>query len=316
MGPKMAVFLGVGCLLIAAAAISYHLSFRETGDMDALRAQAPGALVQLSHGQTYYRLEGPPEGPLLVLLHGGTVPNIAWDRLVPLLNAAGVRTLRFDMFGRGLSDKPAVDYDQTLYSQQLEELLDALGISEPVDLAGYSFGGATLARFAARRPDRVRRILFIAPLVHDFPIPFIVRVPVVGEWFVRVFGIPMVKARSRPMAQLAGDEFARQFDQQMSLPGFERSLIRSLRSNALKEYRDAYTTIAGQCRRVLLIWGTADTDIPASAIQELREIVPDIRFHSIDAVDHRIVVQAPDLVGKLMLDFLQTLAVDSAPDCM
>ena len=100
------------------------------------------ASVSLTHGNTEYELAGPDAAPLVVLLHGASIPLWTWDAQVSELHAAGFRTLRYDMYGRGKSAYPQTVYDRELYQRQLLELLDALTISQPFHLVGFSFGGA------------------------------------------------------------------------------------------------------------------------------------------------------------------------------
>ena len=61
---------------------------------DAARAQLGGSYVRLSKGVTHYALEGPEDGPVVVLVHGGTIPMFTWDELSPILTAVGFRVLR------------------------------------------------------------------------------------------------------------------------------------------------------------------------------------------------------------------------------
>ncbi len=49
------------------------------------RAPAGSSFVLLSRGRTRYRLEGPSEGPLLLLVHGMTYPLEVWNMQVPAL---------------------------------------------------------------------------------------------------------------------------------------------------------------------------------------------------------------------------------------
>ena len=100
-----------------------------------------GDIVRLSDGITHYRWDGSPTGQVVVLLHGGTIPSWEWDPVVPYLAGAGLRVLRYDMFGRGFSDRPTVTYNRDLFCSQLLELLVRLGVVQPVDLVGTSFGG-------------------------------------------------------------------------------------------------------------------------------------------------------------------------------
>ena len=79
--------------------------------------------VNLSTGATHYELTGPEDGPLVVLLHGATIPMWIWDCQVPALIQAGFRVLRYDMFGKGKSACPAVNYDRHLFCNQLHDLI-------------------------------------------------------------------------------------------------------------------------------------------------------------------------------------------------
>ena len=66
--------------------------------------------------------------PIVVLIHGGTIPSFVWDKQVKPLTQAGFQVLRYDQFGRGYSDRPSVDYDRAFYQKQLGDLLAALDI--------------------------------------------------------------------------------------------------------------------------------------------------------------------------------------------
>src|SRR5262245_51336182 len=101
------------------------VSFRAKRLTDEIRRTSGGQYVPLGGGVTHFRLEGPQTGVPLVLVHGATVPLWEFDRLAPELHAAGFRTLRFDLFGHGLSDRPACDYTLELFAKQTLELVEA-----------------------------------------------------------------------------------------------------------------------------------------------------------------------------------------------
>ena len=75
-----------------------------------LRREADGRFLPLPSGLTYLVDEGQDQTGTIVLVHGATVPHWEFDRLVPHLRAAGLRVVRFDLYGHGLSDRPAVEY--------------------------------------------------------------------------------------------------------------------------------------------------------------------------------------------------------------
>jgi HOMODA hydrolase len=76
--------------------------------------------------------------------------------VVPL--SSDFHTIAFDYVGHGLSSKPVRQYDPIMLAEQLGELMDALGI-ESAHLSGESLGGWVSGHFAARNPQRVRRLM-------------------------------------------------------------------------------------------------------------------------------------------------------------
>jgi alpha-beta hydrolase superfamily lysophospholipase len=95
------------CLALAIALLLRGLVWwRQTPVHGAMRHGTTGQLATLSRGVTHYTLEGPQDGPLVVLIHGLTTPAFVWDGIAPVLVARGYRVLRYDLFGRGCSDRP------------------------------------------------------------------------------------------------------------------------------------------------------------------------------------------------------------------
>jgi HOMODA hydrolase len=66
--------------------------------------------------------------------------------------------IAFDYVGHGLSDKPVLEYTPLLLAEQLGELMDALGLPS-AHLSGESLGGWVSALFAAKYPQRVKRLM-------------------------------------------------------------------------------------------------------------------------------------------------------------
>jgi 3-oxoadipate enol-lactonase len=112
---------------------------------------------------TSLRHELSGSGPTtLVLVHemGGTLDS--WEQALPPLNNTR-RVLRYDTRGAGLSEKikGAVTWDQM--AGDLAALLDALGITGKVALAGIAVGAAIAMHFAVRHPDRAAALVMHGP---------------------------------------------------------------------------------------------------------------------------------------------------------
>ena len=74
--------------------------------------------------------------------------------------AAGRTVVRYDRIGTGLSDRerPAGTFTPEFEDATLCAVLDELGLTR-LALLGISCGGCTAVRFAARRPERVERLV-------------------------------------------------------------------------------------------------------------------------------------------------------------
>ena len=295
--------------LVIIPVLLYHIMNNENREMnESVRSQLGGSYLRLSRGVTHYTLEGPVNGQVVVLVHGGTVPMFTWDAISPILATAGYRVLRYDMYGRGYSDRPSVAYDRELYLNQLLDLLDALNLHEPIDLVGYSLGGGIVADFAARYPQRVSRLALISPVVYNFKTPRIFRIPVLGEFLARIIGIRTVTKRANSMYE--GTSFFQRhadlFAEQTIFKGFQFSLLSMIRSDALGDYRNSYEAVGKQKRSVLLMWGSRDTEIPEEVINTARKLIPHVQFHALQNAGHNIVFQKPEQTSAILINFLQS----------
>jgi pimeloyl-ACP methyl ester carboxylesterase len=294
-------------VLILVLVGTYYILDPETNELnEAVRKQLGGTYINLSDGMTHYKLEGPDNGRVVVLVHGGTVPIWTWDRQVQALNRAGFRTLRYDKYGRGYSDRPDVTYDQELYKKQLVELVDTLAVTEPFDMVGLSLGGGTAVNFTARYPERVRKLVLISPLINNFKVPSFFHIPVFGEFMARSAGVGVIVNRFVSLFENNPDSetYTRLFKEQTTYTGFQRSILSMLRNDAVGDYRNAYRIVGDQNRDILLIWGTADTEITQEMIDSIRSAIPRLTFQPVEGVGHGIVFQEPDTVNNLLLGFL------------
>jgi len=279
----------------------------ETYDLDAARANMPGQYATLTNGVTHYELAGSPEGQLVVLVHGFSVPAFIWDPTFTGLAEKGFRVLRYDLFGRGYSDRPDVIYNQMLFDRQLADLLTALELGPTVDLAGLSMGGGIAVSFTARHPERVRRLALIDPSGMPMRQPLVahlLRVPLLGEWLIDRFAEKLVlmgMARDA-YARDKAPELAARYREQMRYRGFKRAILSTWRHGRLFAMTDVYRAVGQQGRPVLLIWGRGDKTVPFPINSKVRQAIPQAAFHPIDAghIPHH---EKPDVVNGLLAAF-------------
>ncbi len=276
---------------------------------EAARANAPGSFIQLSEGFTHYELTGPPDQTPVVLIHGFSVPYFIWEPTFTRLAEAGFRVLRYDLWGRGYSDRPAVTYNQALYEQQLIELMHALNLGPRADLVGLSMGGAIAVGFAARYPEHVRKLVLIDPagMPQSTSLALtLVHVPLLGEWLVSLFAEKMITAALVKDAFIKHKlaEFEGKYRVQMQYRGFKRALLSTLRHGPLCNMEQAYAQVGQQEHPVLLIWGRNDQTVPFALSAKVRATIPEAQFYPIKKAGHIPHYEHPEVVNAYIRDFL------------
>lgn len=111
--------------------------------------------------RTRYLEAGDPQGPAILLLHGtaGSLENFCAN-FGPL--AESHRVIGIDMLGCGYTDKPDRPYLIEDYAEHALAAMVALGIREAA-VIGVSLGSWVGARLAVDHPDRVSRLVMVAP---------------------------------------------------------------------------------------------------------------------------------------------------------
>lgn len=82
----------------------------------------------------------------------------AWSHWVRFF-ADHFHFIRYDERGCGLSDREVADVSFERWVEDLEAVVEAAGIDEPVTLLGVSQGASTVAAYATRYPEKVSRII-------------------------------------------------------------------------------------------------------------------------------------------------------------
>ena len=101
-------------------------------------------------------------GPPMVLLHGGYGSWTHWVRNIDAL-ARHFRVVAFDLPGYGASPEVPKDIAVDDYVSWVAGAVAAVAAEDPIELVGFSFGGALSARIAPQLGDAVRRVSLLGP---------------------------------------------------------------------------------------------------------------------------------------------------------
>ena len=115
---------------------------------------APGEALQVT-------VDGPHDGPAVVIIPGLISPAYAFRHLLPPLARAGVRVVVIEPLGVGWSSRPGnADYSHAAQAARIAAVMDILQVSHAV-VMGHAVGTAMALRLALARPDLVSRLLLI-----------------------------------------------------------------------------------------------------------------------------------------------------------
>lgn len=294
------------------------LSLRLSGSFpaDSRPAHFPrAATVAAGEIDTFFVDAG--EGPPIVLLHGLGATNASMLPLVSKL--AGVhRVLAPDLPGFGDSGKPFTSYNATFFGRWLIDFLDALGI-ERAHLVGNSLGGRVAIEGGLLAPERIDRIVLLAPS------PAFIR----GREFVRLVRIlrpelallpvPLV-SRKRVVSSIKA-----MFSQPQRLPAqwYESAADEFLRVFSTARGRIAFFSAARQIyledpfgetgfwdrlpelsRPSLFVWGARDRLVPARFAKHVEQRLPSATSVVLDDCGHVPQYEFPEETNTLIRDFV------------
>lgn len=303
------VWLLAAIALLAVLAFPYFVINDETARLDDVARAEGSRFVSLPAGRTHYEMTGPDDGPTLILVHGTTTPGMAWDKNVAALASAGFRVVRYDLYGRGLSDRIDADYGLDLYVAQLEGLVAHLAPAGPVHLAGFSLGGMIVTAFTSRHPDRVGRVALFAPAGVGTDLPLTARLakaPVLGEYLTRVVGTRELRPSGRDVAHPERHpELDDAYLRTIRFEGSRRAVLETVRNVPFNDYEKGFRYFGDLRKPVLLIWGRQDAVVPFASSARVRELVRPTSFLIVEDAGHMALYEQPEAVNAALVDFFR-----------
>ncbi len=232
-----------------------------------------------------YRTGG--SGPLLVLIHGITSNSATWDRVLPRL-ARRYTVLAPDLLGHGRSDKRRGDYSVGAHANTIRDLLDAFG-HQNATFVGHSLGGGVALQLAYQYPERVERLVLVAPGGFGREVSLVLRaasIPGSGSVLALAAWKPIVEAGTLLTHALGRvglhgntdlEEIGRGYAM-LADRGSRRAFIHTLRS--VVDYEGQRVSALDRIEAAaqipsLIVWGEHDRIVPASQGRRVHELVPD-----------------------------------------
>ncbi len=264
--------------------------------------------------ETFYLDAG--RGPAVILLHGLGATNAS---MLPTLwsLARRHRVLAPDLPGFGESGKPIRAYDAAFLAGWLEAFMDAVGLRH-AHLVGNSMGGRVALEAGLRLPERIDRLVLLAPGMafirgrRYVPLVRLLRpemafVPVLLNHWEVVRGVRSLFARPERLPAAWYDSFADEFLRVWGSPRARIAFFSAARELYLDEPRGErgfYERLRELSRPALFVWGERDWLIPARFERHVREALPAAESVVLEDCGHVPQYEQPEQVNRLIREFL------------
>ena len=255
-------------------------------------------MADLGDVALHYRIDGPEDGAPVVFANSLGTDMRLWDPILPLL-PAGLRILRYDKRGHGLSTCPAAPYTMGALVSDAERLMDQLGFTNAL-FVGLSIGGLIAQGLAVKRLDLVRAMVLSNTGA---------KIGTKALWDDRIAGV-----QSGGIEALADATMERWFSKAF-LATPELALWRNMLtrqpdagyagcSSAISG-TDFYATTASLRLPTLGIAGSEDGATPPDLVRETVDLIPGSQFHLIRKAGHLPCVEQPEEYARLLTDFMR-----------
>jgi len=257
-------------------------------------------MITLGEVTLHYRLEGDPDGTPIVFANSLGTDFRLWDKIIPLL-PDGLRILRFDKRGHGLSSCPQGDYTIDELVDDTAQLLQALQIKDCL-FVGLSIGGLIAQGLAYRYPELVRAMIISNTAA---------RIGTEQMWRERIATL-----RADGLEAIADNVMERWFaavfhsQHALELQAWRNMLTRTPADGyigccAAVAASDFSESTARLTLPTLAIAGSEDGSTPPDLLRATAELIPGSRFAVIDNAGHLPCVEQPREYARLLNEFIR-----------
>lgn len=282
-----------------------------------------GHYLHLNNLRYHYLDEG--TGDPVVMVHGNPTWSFYYRNLVLALRDS-YRCIVPDHMGCGYSEKPDDSrYRYTLLQRinDLEALLDHLNLRENLTLVLHDWGGMIGMGYAARYPERIKRLVifntaaFRLPQEKKLPIPlWLVRNTPLGAWSVNYLnafsrGAAWVACTQNPMSRQLRDAYCAPYDS----PKNRIATLRFVQDIPLEPHDAAYGLVADSERLLengifqnvpaLVCWGMKDFVFDHHFLRRWQKYLPQAQVHRFEKSGHYILEDSADEIIPLVQQFLR-----------
>ena len=251
--------------------------------------------VKTSYGSTHINVSGPNDGHPLVLLHAVSLSSTAWFANIAELSA-NHRVYAVDGIGdAGKSIAECLIEKRLDYAEWLREVFDGLNIEKGY-LLGHSYGGWLALNMALVYPERLKKIVLLAPAASIYPMNFLTNLGLRLPFKIRIPARSVFK-----MIASKGTVFEETFIHLMEMvtkycvPATMFPTVYT--DEELKQI---------ELPALLLIGAGEKIYNPKKAIDRAQRLMPDLTAEIIPNVGHTLNMEQPETINARILEFLSS----------
>ncbi len=270
---------------------------------------AEGISVDLSGRRTHYLDQG--EGNPVILIHGFFYDACIWGANLTAL-ARHFKVYAPDLWGFGYSTREPLDYNYTLFADQLRQFIDHLGL-ERVSLVGQSMGGGTAIRFCIDHPERVDKLILVDSTGVPHPMPVtgkIFNIPKVGEFLL---GLKSDVVRRKNLGdfwihnkRMLTENYFNQVTRFQKIKGTTEVLMTILRKDFFHTLEEEIKCLGEMDIPVLIVWGREDRAIPLYRGQQMHQMIKRSWLKIINDAGHVPNYEDAVAFNSMAIEFLQS----------
>ena len=250
----------------------------------------------------HYRIDGPEDGTPVVFANSLGTDFRLWDPILPHL-PKGLRILRFDKRGHGLSDCPSGPYSMGQLIADTENLMDRLGFRDAI-FVGLSIGGMIAQGLATKRLDLVRAVVLSNTGA---------KIATREIWQERIDAVASGGLASVVDATMQR-WFSRPFQTTADFHAWRNMFLRCppagwMGCGAAIAGTDFYSTTANLRLPALGIAGSEDGSTPPDLVKETVGLIPGSDCKVIRGAGHLPCVEKPGEYAAILTDFLKAQGV-------
>ncbi len=255
-------------------------------------------MADLGDVQLHYRIDGDPKGAPVVFCNSLGTDLRLWDAVLPLL-PRGLKFIRYDKRGHGLSSLPPGPYSMGALVRDAERLLDHLEIRDCV-FVGLSIGGMIAQGLAVKRLDQVRALVLSNTGA---------KIGTPAMWAERIAQVEAQGIEALADATMQR-WFSKAFRATPEIGLWRNMLVRQPAEgyagcSAAISGTDFYTPTSGLRLPALGIAGDEDGSTPPDLVRETIELIPGSRFQLIRRAGHLPCVEQPQAYAAALTEFFK-----------